>query len=151
MFETPRMMPSFTWEMEKTGLLTSSNTSTWIDIFEPYPEHWRKWEIASCEEWTSGHDWTLSLFMDDEGYGPELFVHCPNCPIELYDLYPDCYRDLIYGTLGDTVIENGEYNYTEDKTFKVNVKLHVETYTSMDFIGPEYDVWIELTQKEQPW
>lgn len=147
MFETPRMMPSFTWEIVSQE---SESTNSLIDIFTPYPEHWRKWEIASCEEWNSGHDWTAAFYMDDEGYGPQLDVYCPNCPLTVQELYCD-YTDSIYGTLDDIVIDGGNYIYTEDKLIKVNVELHVEKYTSMNSIGPEYDVWIELTKREQPW
>lgn len=137
-------MPSFSWELAKTIPLS---VNTQLDIFTPYPEHWRKWEIASCEEWTSGHDWRVCIYRDE--LGPQLDVFCMNCPMMVHDLIDDAY-DLLYGTLDDVVIDNGRFNYTEDKTFKVNVKLHVEKYTSMDFIGPEYDVWIEVTKREQP-
>lgn len=134
------MKPSFTWELEQTP-------EQLLDIFTPYPEHWRKWEIASCEEWTSGHDWHLCIYRDE--LAPQLDVFCMNCPLTIHDLIDDA-DVLLYGTLDDTVIDQGRFNYTKDKLLKVNVKLHVEKYTSMNSIGPEYDVWIEVTKREQP-
>lgn len=77
-------------------------------------------------------------------------LRCEYCPVEVPDVFATDYVDLIYGTLGSLTIENGIPNLTGEYQIPVNVAFHVETYTSMNSITPEYDLWIELTLRGAP-
>lgn len=92
--------------------------------------------------------WYLIAVNHDEEEFVELA--CEYCPVEVRDVFADDYVDLIHGTLGQLTIEYGRPNLTGEYNIPVNVDFHVETYTSMNSITPEYDLWIELTLRGTP-
>lgn len=111
-------------------------------------EAWRKWAVASCIERHGEHLWYVIVVNHDEDEFTELA--CEYCPVDVGDVFATDYVDLIHGTLGDLTIEQGRPNLTGEFYLPVNVDFHVEKYTSMNSITPEYDLWIELTAKGHP-
>lgn len=77
-------------------------------------------------------------------------MRCEYCPVEVPDVFVTDYIDLIHGTLGSLTITDGKPNLTGEYSIPVNVDFHVEKYTSMNSITPEYDLWIELTLRWEP-
>lgn len=115
-------------------------------------EAWRALFAHLCEQ-DGGHDWYLTIDPDDG-----VWVSCVKCHAAgLDDVYPDS-ADLLTGdftvypgyvlTLHTGGVQvNGQETYgcfTYGWRGPVTVELHVEEYTSMDWIGSEYDVWIEV-------
>jgi hypothetical protein len=113
---------------------------------------WRSLFVSRCPE----HDWYLTIDPDDGVY-----LKCLKCPAWLDDVYPDGI-DLLTGefevcpgyVLGlqtGGVQVNGQecYGlYTYGWRGPVTVELHVEKYTSMDWIGYEYDAWIFVEARD---
>jgi hypothetical protein len=109
---------------------------------------WHRLFVSRCP----GHDWYLTIDPDDGVY-----LKCRRCPAWLDDVHPDG-TDLLTGEFevypGYTlslncggVRVNGEETYglfTYGWRGPVTIELHVEEYTSMDWIGSEYDAWIEV-------
>lgn len=135
-------MPGITWKI-LDPFSPNENEKEWAIL-----EAWRKWEVASCIERHGEHLWYVTVINHDEEEITELA--CEYCPVEVRDVFTDDYVDLIHGTLGDLIIEDGRANLTGEYYIPVNVKFHVEKYTSMNSITPEYDLWIELTAKGHP-
>lgn len=111
----------------------------------------RQWAVASCRM-ARGHDWYLDISPYD---GVTLW--CRKCPAGIDDVYPDGY-ELLTGEFevfpgyvlclrcADVEV-NDKFTYglfTYGWRGPVTVNLHVEKYTSMDWIGTEVDVWIEV-------
>lgn len=95
------------------------------------------------------HLWNLLAINHDEDELVDL--RCEYCPVEVPDVFVTDYIDLIHGTLGPLTIEYGKLtNLTGEYSIPVNVDFHVEKYTSMNSITPEYDLWIELTLRGAP-
>ncbi len=115
-------------------------------------EVWRQLFALLCEQ-SGGHAWYLNIDPDDS-----VWLSCTRCHVagidEIYsdgidlltgefEVYPGYVLSLRYGG----VEVNGEDSsglFTYGWRGPVTANLHIEKYTSMDWIGPEYDVWIEL-------
>lgn len=111
-------------------------------------EAWRKWKVESCTERHGQHLWYLIV---ENCYEEEsVDLRCEYCPVEVPDVFVTDYIDLIHGTLGQLTITDGIPNLTGEYHIPVNVEFHAETYTSMNSITPEYDLWIELTLRGAP-
>ena len=109
---------------------------------------WRSLFVSRCLE----HDWHLTIDPDDGVY-----LKCRKCPAWLDDVYPDgadlltgdfeVYSGYVLSLHTGGVKVNGQETYgvfTYGWRGPVTVELHVEKYTSMDWIGYEYDAWIEV-------
>lgn len=113
---------------------------------------WRSLFIDLCGE----HDWYLTIDPDDGVY-----LKCRRCPAWGDDVYPDS-ADLLTGEFEvypgyvlslhtGGVQVNGQESYglfSYGWHGSVTVDLHVEEYTSMDWIGSEYDAWIEVEPRD---
>jgi hypothetical protein len=113
---------------------------------------WRDLFVSRCPE----HDWRLTIDPDDGVY-----LKCQRCPAWLDDVYPDGI-DLLTGDFevfpgyvlslqAGGVQVNGQESYglfTYGWHGPVTVKLYTEKYTSMDWIGYEYDAWIEVGKRD---
>jgi hypothetical protein len=122
----------------------------WGRDFEGYA--WRRLFIWLCER-DGGHFWYLHIDPDDGTW-----LSCAKCHVAGVDeIYPDGI-DLLTGEFevypgyvlslncGDVEV-NGKPclgMFTYGWRGPVTVNLHVERYTSMDWIGEEHDVWIEV-------
>lgn len=118
-------------------------------------EKCRLWAVSMCRV-ARGHDWYLEIDPDDGVY-----LGCRKCPADVNDVYPDG-SDLLYGdfevcpgyVLGlrtGGVEVNGRWRdglFAYGWRGAVTVDLHVEKYTSMDWAGTEYDVWIEVAERD---
>lgn len=112
-------------------------------------EAYRALFIHRCEQ-AGEHDWYLEIDPYDG-----VLLRCRTCPAWLNDVYPDG-ADLLTGEfevmpgyvlglrLADVEV-NGKPCYglfTYGWRGPVSVELETVTYTSMDWIGNEYDAWI---------
>jgi uncharacterized protein RhaS with RHS repeats len=115
-------------------------------------EAWRALFVNRCP----GHDWYLHIDPDDGTW-----LHCRKCPAGVDDLCPDgqdlltgefeVYPGYVLGLRYGSVEVNGTDRggwFTYGWRGPVTVDLHVEKYTSMDWIGTEYDVWIEVGKRD---
>lgn len=132
-----------------TGEEPSLPEEAWV--YGSLEEKCRLWAIAMCRA-ARGHDWQLEIDPDD---GVSLW--CLRCPAGVDDVCPDGI-DLLAGdfevcpgyvlTLNCCGVHvNGKWHdglHSYGWRGLVTVELHVETYVSMDWIGAEYDVWIEV-------
>lgn len=135
-------MPNITWET-LNPFSPNYDEKAWL-----IHEAWRKWAVASCIERHGEHLWFVMAVNNEEDKFTELA--CEYCPVEVSDVFVHDYIDLIYGDFGNLKIEQGTPNLTGEYIIPVNVDFHVEKYTSMDSITPEYDLWIELTLRGAP-
>lgn len=119
-------------------------------------EAWRSVIARLCEE-SGGHAWYLHIDPDDG-----VWVTCTRCHAAgIDDVYPDG-NDMLVGDFevspgyvlslrcGDVEV-NGKSCYglfTYGWRGPVTLNLHVEKYTSMDWIGEEYDAWIEVEPRD---
>jgi hypothetical protein len=133
-----------------------------LDEEEPEPE-WRFFGDLEGEAYRSlfvwlceqrgGHDWYLEISPGDDG----VTLGCRACPAWTDDVYPDggdllagdftVYPGYVLTLRTGSVQVNGQETYglfTYGWRGPVTVRLHVEEYTNMDWIGTEYDVWIEV-------
>jgi hypothetical protein len=114
-------------------------------------EQCRLWAVSMCRM-ARGHDWYLEI---DPYEG--VYLSCRMCPAEVDDVYPDgqelltgefeVYPGYVLGLRCADVEVNGKFCdglFTYGWRGPVTVELHVEKYTSMDWIGTEYDVWVEV-------
>lgn len=120
-------------------------------------EKCRLWAVGMCRR-ARGHDWYLEI---DPYEG--VFLRCLMCPAGVDDVYPDgqelltgefaVYPGYVLGLRCGDVEVNGTW-YPDGFTYgwrgPVTVNLHVEKYTSMDWIGTEYDVWVEVDPRAEP-
>lgn len=113
---------------------------------------WRDLFVSLCP----GHGWYLTIDPDDGVY-----LKCQKCPAWLDDVHPDGI-DLLTGEFEvcpgyalslhtGGVRVNGQETYglfTYGWHGPVTIELHVEEYTSMDWIGSEYDARIEVEPRD---
>jgi hypothetical protein len=113
---------------------------------------WRDLFVSWCPE----HDWFLTIDPDDGVY-----LKCGKCPAGVDDVYPDgidllvgefeVYPGYVLSLRTGGVQVNGQECYglfTYGWRGPVTVELHEEKYTSMDWIGYEYDAWIEVEPRD---
>lgn len=119
------------------------------DPFDPWPNQDAVQRlIAECAARPGGHAWTVQ---GDSGESP--WLACADCPAGGDNIYPDVI-DLLDNEayeLGGRTIRFGEELPDDDSSmFKIPVLVRVEErrYTSMDSIGHEYDVEIQITDRE---
>lgn len=116
----------------------------------------RAWAVALCSQVQGGHDWLLEI---DPGDGVSLC--CQRCHAVTDDIYPDgidlltgdfeVYPGYVLGLRAGAVDVNRTWRdglHTYGWRGPVAVRLVVEKYTSMDWIGTEYDVWIEVDPRD---
>lgn len=116
-------------------------------------EKCRSWAVASCRL-ARGHDW----YLDINPYEGAVYLDCRWCPAGIDDIYPDGI-DLLNGDFEvypgyvlslqsvNGIAVNGQPcdgMFTYGWHGPVTVRLTVEKYTSMDWIGYEYNAWIEV-------
>jgi hypothetical protein len=113
---------------------------------------WRSLFIHLCEQ-AGGHDWYLTIDPDDGTW-----FTCQNCPAGMDDVYPDG-TDLLTGEFevrpgyvlglrtGGVLVNGQPCDEFDGWHGPVTVELHTEKYTSMDWIGYEYDAWIDVEAK----
>jgi hypothetical protein len=131
-------------------VITERRDEDWVPEFhhDLEGEAWRKLFIDRCGE----HDWYLEIDPYDG-----IMLTCRKCPAWSDDVYPDgidlltgdfeVYPGYVLSLHCGGVQVNGQETYdlfTYGWRGPVRVELHVETYTSMDWIGPEYNVWIDV-------
>jgi hypothetical protein len=117
-------------------------------------EAWRSLFVHQCP----GHDWYLHIDPDDG-----VWLTCRKCPAGVDDVYPDgidmltgefeVFPGYVLGLQTGSVQVNGQESYgafAYGWRGPVTVDLHVEKYTSMDWIGEEYDAWIEVDPRADP-
>jgi hypothetical protein len=110
--------------------------------------------VHLCEQ-AGGHDWYLHIDPDDGTW-----ITCRHCPAGMDDVYPDgidllagefeVYPGYVLSLRSGGVLVNGQACYgafTYGWRGPVTVDLHTEKYTSMDWIGYEYDAWIVVEAK----
>lgn len=105
-----------------------------------------------CVDDHGTHAWWLEVDPDDG-----ISFYCQRCPADVAYIHPDG-MDLLTGEFEvfpgyvlslqtGGVLLNGKETYglfIFGWRGRVTARLTVEKYTSMDFIGEEYDAWIEL-------
>lgn len=113
-------------------------------------EKCRLWAVSMCQV-VRGHDWYLEID-PDEG----VHLSCRKCPAGADDVYPDgidmltgefeVYPGYVLSLQTGDVHVNGEFRDGHVYGWRgpVAVDLHTEKYTSMDWVGYEYDAWIEV-------
>ena len=114
-------------------------------------EKCRLWAVSMCRI-ARGHDWWLDIAPNDDG----VTLYCRKCLATVSDVYPDGW-ELVVGEFEvcpgyvlslkwGCVLVNGteREGYMYGWRGPVTVNLHVEKCTSMDWIGEEYDVWVEV-------
>jgi hypothetical protein len=112
------------------------------------------WAVDMC--WRArGHDWYLEVDPDDG-----VSLYCRTCPADANDLYPDgtdllggdfeVYPGYVLSLRSGFVLVNGEDRdgHVYGWCGPVTVRLYTEKYTSMDWIGYEYDAWIEVDPRD---
>lgn len=142
------MSPRITFT-ELTGEELARAEEQWA--YSSLVEKCRLWAVALCRA-ARGHDWYLEI---DPYEG--VFLRCLKCPAGVDDVYPDgqdmltgefeVYPGYVLGLRFADVEVNGKFCgglFTWGWRGAVTVNLVVETYTSMDIIGTEYDAWIEV-------
>jgi hypothetical protein len=115
-------------------------------------EAWRRLEVQLCEDERRGHNWWLDLDPSDDS----ITLRCLHCPAGIDDVCPDGH-DLMIGEFEvcpdyvlslnfSSVWVNGEdrEGFMFGWRGPVTVAVRTEKYTSMDWIGYEYDVWVEV-------
>jgi hypothetical protein len=120
-------------------------------------EAYRALFVRLCER-DSGHDWFLAIDPDDG-----VTLGCRKCPAGVDDVYPDgidlltgefeVYPGYVLSLRTGGVEVNGQESYgvfTYGWRGPVTVELHEEKYTSMDWIGYEYDAWIVVEARHDP-
>lgn len=113
-------------------------------------EAWRRWLIASCEEWNGGHLWVADLdgatvLVDGRKVAGNAWIECAACPAGVYDLDPDggC---CVYGEVAGITINGGLHESLLDlEQIPVSVELRTERYSTRD--GVEWDVFIEVSDR----
>jgi hypothetical protein len=113
-------------------------------------EHDQK--VQLCVWARGGHTWHLDLDPSDDS----ITLRCLHCPAGIDDLCSDGH-DLMVGEfevypgyvlslhLGEVwVNDKPREGFMFGWRGPVMAVLHVEKYTSMDWIGFEYDVWVEV-------
>jgi hypothetical protein len=103
---------------------------------------WMQWAMYCCEE-RGGHHWLLSGEHPDDGRN--ISLHCIVCGANLQDL-TGCWdlEELVYGEVGGITVVAGQHNAPDEFETQVDVDVEIYPYTSMDFIGTEYDVTVEI-------
>jgi hypothetical protein len=119
------------------------------DPFDPWPnQDAMQRRIAACAARPGGHAWTVE---GDAGEAP--WLACADCPAGGNDLYPDI-TDLLgdepYELGGRAIVFGQELPDVDSSCFKipVNVRVKETRHTSMNCIGWEYDVEIQITERE---
>ena len=117
-------------------------------------EKCRLWAVSMCQA-ARGHDWYLKIDPDDG-----VSLYCRKCPAGIDDLYPDgadllcgdfeVYSGYVLDLRSGSVFVNGDYRggHTYGWRGPVKAELYTEKYTSKDWIGYEYDAWIEVEKRE---
>lgn len=117
---------------------------------------WHALAVHLCDKGQGGHLWYLHIDPDDG-----VWLTCRRCRAGVDDLYPDgigmltgefeVFPGYVLGLRAGGVQVNGQESYglfTYGWRGPVIVGLHVEKYTSMDWIGTEYDAWIEVEKRD---
>lgn len=118
-------------------------------------EVWRQLFVWLCEQ-NGGHAWYLNIDPEDG-----VWLSCTKChKAGVDEIYPDgidlltgefkVYPGYVLSLRHGGVEVNGEYCldlFTYGWRGPVTIELHVEKYTSMDWIGEEIDAWIEVEPK----
>lgn len=117
--------------------------------FDPWPSGDAvERQIAECAARPGGHAWTIQGDAEERPW-----LACDDCPAGGDDLYPDII-DLLDGQTyelgGRTIVIGKELPDDETSMFKIPVHVSVEehSWTSMNSIGPEYDVEIQISDRE---
>lgn len=118
-------------------------------------EAYRALFVHLCEQ-AGDHDWFLEI-----GPGDGVTLGCLTCPAWVHDVYPDgidllvgefeVYPGYVLSLNCGGVRVNGQESYglfTYGWRGPVTVELHTEKYTSMDWIGYEYDAWIIVEARD---
>ena len=112
----------------------------------------RRWAVSMCAA-ARGHDWYLEIDPDDG-----VSLDCRKCHACTDDVYPDGI-DLLTGEFevrpgyvltlrsGGVLVNGQDCDEFDRWSGPVTVELHTEKYTSMDWIGYEYDAWIDVAAK----
>lgn len=138
----------FTWRILSEEEAAQPEWQFWTDL---EGDAYRALFVHRCEQ-AGGHDWYLTIDPVDG-----VTICCRKCPALTDDVYPDgadlltgefeVYPGYVLGLRYADVEVNGKPSYgsfTYGWRGPVTVELHVEEYTSMDWIGSEYAVWIEV-------
>jgi hypothetical protein len=142
------MSPKLVWKI-LTGEELARFEEEWA--YSAVEEKCRLWAVGMCRM-ARGHDWYLEVDPDDG-----VSLYCRKCPAGADDVYPDgidalvgefeVYPGYVLSLHTGSVQVNGKWRdglFTYGWRGPVTVELHVEKYTSMDWIGTEYDVWVEV-------
>lgn len=104
--------------------------------------------ITECGARPDGHAWTVQGEREERPW-----LECADCPAVGGDVYPDII-DLLDGQtlelVGRTVVFGEELPDDDSSVFTIPVHVDVETSerTSLDWIGIEYDVEIQISDRE---
>ncbi|HEY9370989.1 hypothetical protein [Streptomyces sp.] len=104
--------------------------------------------ITECASRPSGHRWQI------EGEpGEEPFLSCQDCPAGGDDLFPDIHVYLTCDepeVIGDREVPWGRPlpDDMEPYVIPVNLRIEARPYTSLNFIGTEYDIEIRITERD---
>lgn len=113
-------------------------------------EKCRLWAVSMCRT-VRGHDWYLEIDPDDG-----ISLYCRKCWADTDDVYPDgidmltgefeVYSGYVLNLRSGWVFVNGydREGHIYGWRGPVKVELYTEKYTSLDWIGYEYDAWIEV-------
>jgi hypothetical protein len=140
---------------EEAAEYRSHSWQFWHDL---EGEAYRLLFVHLCEQ-ADGHDWYLDIAPNDDG----ITLGCRKCPAWVDDVYPDgidmltgefeVYPGYVLRLRTGSVQVNGRESYgafAYGWRGPVTVELHVEKYTGMDWIGEEYDAWIEVDPRADP-
>jgi hypothetical protein len=138
-------------------ILTGEELRRWEEqwAYSSILEKCRWWAVSMCRM-ACGHDWYLEIDPDDGVY-----LGCRRCPADVDDVEPDgidllagnfeVYPGYVLNLRSGSVFVNGQYReglFTYGWHGPVTVHVQVEKYTSMDWIGEEVDVWIEVDPRD---
>jgi hypothetical protein len=137
---------------EITGEELARAEEQWV--YSSMAEKCRLWAVSMC--WMArGHDWYLEIDPDDG-----VSLYCRKCPADTNDVYPDGIGLLggdfevcpgyVLSLRSGLVFVNDDYREGHVYGWRgpVTVELYTEKYTSMDWIGYEYDAWIEVEPRD---
>jgi hypothetical protein len=103
---------------------------------------WMQWAMYCCEE-SGGHHWLLGGEHPDDGRN--ISLHCVVCGAGLDD-YSGCFdlEDAVSGEVNGVTVDAGQHDADGEFEVPVAVDVQVHKYTSMDLIGVEYDVTVDI-------
>jgi hypothetical protein len=103
---------------------------------------WMQWAMWTCEE-AGGHHWLLTGEHPDDGR--LIGLRCVGCGATLED-HIGCFdlEDAVNGEVDGITVVAGWHDADDEFEIPVLVDVQVDEYTSMDSIGPEYDVTVEI-------